>query len=194
MTNLTNQFSQQLIKSSTINQKIFELYDDNPSHDLLLCTVQEFDPEEFYRLLEAAEGQAKETIIKTDIPRYIVTKLGLDREIPIGQLCLHCCMACSLLLHNAYTEFASYSQSLKGSISKVMKSFICKGCLNSVTSKGCTCVGIGASANLELVYKSYYLGDMTVDGDADAAVEMKMVRWMCGIKLQDRVPSNLEKD
>lgn len=39
--------------------------------------MQEFDPEEFYRLLEAAEGQAKETI-KTDIPKYIVGKLGLN--------------------------------------------------------------------------------------------------------------------
>jgi len=53
------------------------------------CHVQEFDPEEFYRLLEAAEGQAKQTI-KTDIPQYIVNKLGLNRELPIGQLCFMC--------------------------------------------------------------------------------------------------------
>ena len=45
--------------------------------------MQEFDPEEFYRLLEAAEGQAKQTI-KTDIPRYIINKLGLNREILMG--------------------------------------------------------------------------------------------------------------
>jgi len=33
-------------------------------------------------------------------------------------------------------------------------------------------VDIGAIANLELVYKFFYLGDMlSVDGDADAAVE-----------------------
>ena len=36
---------------------------------------------------------------------------------------------------------------------KVMKSFICKGCLNPVTSAGRTSVDIGASANLELVDK-----------------------------------------
>ena len=53
------------------------------------CSVQEFDPEEFYRLLEAAEGQAKQTI-KTDIPQYIVNKLGLNRELPIGKLCFMC--------------------------------------------------------------------------------------------------------
>ena len=40
---------------------------------------QEFDPEEFYHLLEAAEGQAKQSI-KTDIPRYIINKLGLNRD------------------------------------------------------------------------------------------------------------------
>ena len=41
--------------------------------------MQEFDPEEFYHLLEAAEGQAKQSI-KTDIPRYIINKLGLNRD------------------------------------------------------------------------------------------------------------------
>lgn len=43
--------------------------------------VQEFDPEEFYYLLEAAEGHAKEGQgIKTDIPRYIINQLGLTRD------------------------------------------------------------------------------------------------------------------
>jgi len=57
------------------------------------------------------------------------------------------------------------------SMSKVMKSFTCRGCLNPVTNTGCTSVDIGASANLELVDKFCYLGDMlSVDGDADAAV------------------------
>lgn len=43
--------------------------------------VQEFDPEEFYHLLEAAEGHAKEGQgIKTDIPRYIISQLGLTRD------------------------------------------------------------------------------------------------------------------
>ena len=44
---------------------------------LLECL--EFDPEEFYHLLEAAEGQAKQ-IIKADIPKYIIGKLGLNRD------------------------------------------------------------------------------------------------------------------
>ena len=47
---------------------------------------QEFDPEEFYHLLEAAEGKAKQTI-KADIPQYIVTKLGLDRDPLSGECC-----------------------------------------------------------------------------------------------------------
>jgi len=33
----------------------------------------------------------------------------------------------------------------------LMKSFICRGCLNPVTSTGCISVDIGASRNLELV-------------------------------------------
>ena len=45
------------------------------------CNWQEFDPEEFYHLLEAAEGHAKEGQgIKTDIPRYIINQLGLTRD------------------------------------------------------------------------------------------------------------------
>jgi len=41
------------------------------------------------------------------------------------------------------------------------------------------CIDIGASANLELVDKFSYLGDMlSVDGDADAAVEARIrIGW-----------------
>ncbi|XP_060089090.1 microtubule-associated serine/threonine-protein kinase 3 [Heteronotia binoei] len=46
---------------------------------LLECL--EFDPEEFYHLLEEAEGHAKVGQgIKTDIPRYIISQLGLARD------------------------------------------------------------------------------------------------------------------
>ncbi|KAM3938800.1 microtubule-associated serine/threonine-protein kinase 3 isoform 3-T3 [Leptodactylus fuscus] len=46
---------------------------------LLECL--EFDPEQFYHLLEAAEGHAKEGHgIKTDIPRYIISQLGLTKD------------------------------------------------------------------------------------------------------------------
>ncbi|XP_053394336.1 microtubule-associated serine/threonine-protein kinase 3-like isoform X2 [Mercenaria mercenaria] len=48
---------------------------------LLECL--EFDPEEFYQLLEAAEGKAKQSI--KDIPRYIISKLGLNRD-PLEEL------------------------------------------------------------------------------------------------------------
>ena len=122
--------------------------------------------------------------------------------------------------------------------------------MNPVTSTGRTNVDIGASANLEVVDKFCYLGDMlSVDGDTDAAVEarigiglnkfkqfaplltnrdislirrgrpysscvlssmlhrseawpgrkenqvalqraeMRIVRWMCNVKVKDRVPS-----
>ncbi|XP_011879103.1 PREDICTED: microtubule-associated serine/threonine-protein kinase 3 isoform X2 [Vollenhovia emeryi] len=51
---------------------------------LLECL--EFDPEEFYHLLEQAEGQAKVNVgLKADIPQYIITKLSLNRD-PISEL------------------------------------------------------------------------------------------------------------
>lgn len=46
--------------------------------------MQEFDPSEFYQLLEAAEGQARLTL-KTDIPRYIIGKLGLIKDPADGE-------------------------------------------------------------------------------------------------------------
>lgn len=51
---------------------------------LLECL--EFNPEEFYRILEQVEGQAKSTQgLKADLPQYIVSKLGLNRD-PIAEL------------------------------------------------------------------------------------------------------------
>ena len=44
-----------------------------------------------------------------------------------------------------------------------------------VTGTGCTSVDTGVNANLELVDKFCYLGDMlSVDGDADVAVENRI--------------------
>lgn len=48
---------------------------------LTASPAQEFDPEEFYHLLEAAEGQAREDQgVKTDLPRYIIRQLGLAKD------------------------------------------------------------------------------------------------------------------
>jgi len=76
---------------------------------------------------------------------------------------------------------------------KVMKSFICRGCLNPITGTGRKSVDIGASANLELVDKFCYLGDMlSVDGDADAAVEARIrIGWN---KLWQLVPLFTNRD
>jgi len=51
--------------------------------------------------------------------------------------------------------------------------------MNSVTSTGRRSVDIGVNANLELVDRLCYLGDMlSVDGDADAAVETRIqIGW-----------------
>jgi len=77
-----------------------------------------------------------------------------------------------LVILSGYTRSAG----VRGSTSKVMKSFTCRGCFNPVTSIGCTSVDIGASANLELVDKFCYLGFDTsnVNGDADAVLEARI--------------------
>ena len=47
--------------------------------------------------------------------------------------------------------------------------------MNPVTSTGRTSVDIDDNANLELVDKFCYLGDMlSIDGDADATVETRI--------------------
>jgi len=153
------------------------------------------------------------------------------------------CTSCQKWVHRK-------SSGIKGSMYKVIRIFVIRGCVNPVTGRGCTSVDIGVNANLELVDKFCYLGDMlSVDGDVGAAVEtririgwnkfrqlvplltnkymslivrgrlysscvlsitlhgseiwsvrkenkvslqraeMRVVRWMCGIKLQGRVPS-----
>ncbi|RLV90661.1 hypothetical protein DV515_00014362 [Chloebia gouldiae] len=51
------------------------------SEEVKFIDQLEFDPEEFYHLLEAAEGHAKVGQgIKTDIPRYIISQLGLVKD------------------------------------------------------------------------------------------------------------------
>jgi len=58
---------------------------------------------------------------------------------------------------------------------KVMKSFISIGCSNPIISTGHSSADIGASANLEVVDKFCYVGDMSsVDGDADETVEARI--------------------
>ena len=51
---------------------------------LLECL--EFDPDEFYQLLEAAEGQARVVHgVRAQVPQYIINKLGLNRD-PLAEL------------------------------------------------------------------------------------------------------------
>ena len=60
-------------------------------------------------------------------------------------------------------------------MSKVAKSFICRGCLNPVTRAVRTSVDIEASAKLELVDKFCYMGDMlSVDGDVVVVVVLSL--------------------
>jgi len=82
---------------------------------------------------------------------------------------------------------------INGSMYKVMRSFICRGCSNPLISTCYTSVDIGASANLGVVDKFCYLGDMlSVDGDADAAVEARIrIGWN---KFRQLVPLLTNRD
>jgi len=72
-----------------------------------------------------------------------------------------------------------------------MRSFICRGCSNPVISTGHTSVDIGASANLEVVDKFCYLGDMlSVDGDADVEARIR-IGWN---KFRQLVPLLTNRD
>ena len=99
--------------------------------------------------------------------------------------------------HNHFTALLDFVQDYPGKVSmyKVMKSFICRGCVNPVTGTGCTSVDIGGDANLELVDNFCYLGDMlSVDGDVYAAVETRirigwnkfrqLVSWYCCLPIR----------
>jgi len=68
---------------------------------------------------------------------------------------------------------------IKRSMYKVMNTFTCRGCVIPVTCTGCTSVDIGFHANLELLDKFCYVGDMlSVDRDAGAAVETRIqIGW-----------------
>jgi len=56
-----------------------------------------------------------------------------------------------------------------------MKIFVFRCCVIPVTGTGHASVNIGVNANLELVHKFCYLGDMlSVGKDADVAVETRI--------------------
>ena len=67
--------------------------------------------------------------------------------------------------------------------------------MNPVTGTGRTSVDIGGNANLELVDKFCYLGDMlSVEGDADAAVETRIRIRIGRNKFRQLVPLLTNKD
>uniref|UniRef100_A0A8C2CHY1 non-specific serine/threonine protein kinase n=1 Tax=Cyprinus carpio TaxID=7962 RepID=A0A8C2CHY1_CYPCA len=70
---------------------------------LLECL--EFNPEEFYHLLEAAEDHAKEGhLMKTDIPRYIISQLGLTRDPLEGE---------TSVTQQSHTDFSLFQGKMK---------------------------------------------------------------------------------
>jgi len=66
---------------------------------------------------------------------------------------------------------------IKGSVIKVSKSFVCRGCTDERASVDRTSMNIGDGASLELVDLLHYVSDMlSVDGDADAAVKARVCK------------------
>jgi len=51
------------------------------------------------------------------------------------------CTSCQMWIHKKCSG-------IKGCTCKVMKAFVCRGCVNLVTGTGCTSVVIGVKANL----------------------------------------------
>jgi len=88
------------------------------------------------------------------------------------------CCVCVRGIGNNSIQCTSYEKwvhrkcsSIKGSMYKVMKSFVYRGCMNPVIGTGRTSVDIGVNANLVLVDKLCFLLYMlSIYGDADAAV------------------------
>ena len=80
------------------------------------------------------------------------------------------CTSCEKWVHRK-------CRGINGSVYKVMKTFVCRVCVNPVTgSTGCTSVHIGVNASLELVDK--FCDMLSVDGDAVAAVETRIrIEW-----------------
>jgi len=89
----------------------------------------------------------------------------------IGNNSIHC-TSCQKWAHRKYSG-------IKGSMYKIMKTFVCGGWINPVTGTGCTSVDIGVYAYLTILILCP-LNEVAIQ-----QAEMRMVRWMCGIKLQD---------
>jgi len=104
----------------------------------------------------------------------------------IGNNSVHCSTGCQKWVHRKCSG-------IKGSMYKVMKTYICRGYVNPVTSTGCTSVDIGVNAYLDLVDIFCYLGDMlSVIADADAAMETRIrIGWN---KFRQLVPLLTNKD
>ena len=82
---------------------------------------------------------------------------------------------------------------IKSSMIKVSKSFVCRGYTYQPAIVDRTSMDFGDGASLELVDMFCYLYDMvSVDGDADAAVEARVRKgWN---KFRQRVPLLTNKD
>jgi len=93
--------------------------------------------------------------------------ISRERQKPVQKAARWPCGVCGRGVGSNSIQYTSCQKwvhkkcsGIKANMYNVTKSFICRGCSNPVISTGHTSVDIGASANLELVDKFCYLGDM----------------------------------
>ena len=150
--------------------------------------------------LQSSEGRTMWRIEVWSKYEYSYGMISGERQKPVQKAATWLCGVCGRGVGSNSIQRISCQKwvhkkcsGIKGSMYKVMRSFICRACLNPVISTGDTSVDIGVSANLEEVDKFCYLGDMlNVDGDADAAVESRIrIGWN---KFRQLVPLLTNRD
>ena len=152
-----------------------QLYAD----DLVVTAETE---EDLIKRLNEWKNNVKNRGMRVNINKTKVM-ISTERQKPVQKVARWPCGVCgrgvgsnSIHCNSCQNWVHKKCSGIKGSKYKVMKSFICTGCSNPVIIKcryWCQCKFGGSG------YKFCYLDDMlNVDGDADAAVEVRIrIRW-----------------
>jgi len=118
------------------------------------------------RMLNEWMDNVENRDMKVNMNTTKVTITGEWQELTQKAVRWHCDV-CSKVVGNNSIQCTSCQKwiqrkcsRIKSSMYKVIKTFVCRGCVNPVTGTGRTSVDIGVNANLELVDKFCYLGDV----------------------------------
>ena len=146
-----------LIKEAILIRKIHNI-------NLIRATNWDTHGTSFYKLQQPLEVTPEEDL-------WLVVGISLN-----GMLIFHCK---EIIRYRQLANQASPGNWYMCIMYKVMKMFICRGCVIPVTGTGHTSVDIGVDANLEWVDKFRYLGDiLSVDVDAECSCGEQNSNWM----------------